>query len=136
MGGAPDLTLRLRDGGLVSILPSEVVLKARSETSGTHRPNGVFVASGPSIRRGTRVSTLSILDVAPTLLHTLGLPLPADLEGRVPEEMFEPQYLRSYPVTFESPVQKAGAMAAQVPSIDPHMEAEMIGQLWALGYME
>lgn len=136
MDGAPDLTLRLRDGGLVSILPSDVVLKARSETSGTHRPNGVFVAAGRSIRRATLTRALSILDVAPTLLHTLGLPLPADLEGRVPEELFEPQYLRSNPVKFESPVQKARAMVAQVPSIDPHMEAEMMGQLRALGYME
>jgi predicted AlkP superfamily phosphohydrolase/phosphomutase len=136
MGAAPDLTLSLRDGGLVSILPSEQLLKPRAEISGTHRPNGVFIAAGPQVRRGVSLSALSILDVAPTLLYALGRPVPEDLEGAVPALLFEPEYFRSHPVTFEKPVSKAAAAAAPAPEVDPRMEADVMSQLRALGYME
>lgn len=132
---APDLTVMLRDGGLVSILPSEVLLKARAKVSGAHRPNGVFVAAGPGIRRGARIPSQSILDVAPLLLYKLGLSIPEDLEGRVNEAVFEPAYLQSHPVRHvdytRPPLESLDASPA-----DPYMEAEVIKQLQALGYME
>jgi predicted AlkP superfamily phosphohydrolase/phosphomutase len=134
MASAPDLTLRLRDGGLVSILPSEMLLKPRSEASGAHRPNGVFIAAGPGIRRGISISRLSILDVAPILLYTMGLPVPEDLEGRVAEALFDPQYFRSHPITFEAPTRSFSA--AKLFEVDPRMETEVMGHLRALGYME
>ncbi len=136
MASAPDLTLSLRDGGLVSILPSDVLLKPRTETTGAHRPNGVLVAAGPGIRRGLALPSLSILDVAPLLLYTLGLPIPEDLEGRMPEGLFEPEYLLSHPVRFEAPTKRPAAMAGSPDGINPQMQAEVIGQLRALGYME
>jgi len=133
---APDLTLSLRDGGLVSILPSGVLVKPRVETTGAHRPNGVFVASGKGMRRGVSLDPTSILDVAPLLLYTLGLPIPEDLEGRVPEELFEQPFLRSHPITFEAPNSLSVPEEPELSEIDPRMEAEVMGQLRALGYME
>ncbi|MEO8592216.1 MAG: alkaline phosphatase family protein [Candidatus Solibacter sp.] len=135
MEHAPDLTLIMRDGGLVSILPSEVLLKHRVETTGAHRPEGVFIAAGRGIRRGVSGAALSILDVAPTLLYALGLPLSADFEGRVPEALIEPAHLRANPVEFAAAQEKAMAVAA-AGELDPRMEAEVMGQLRALGYME
>jgi hypothetical protein len=78
----------------------------------------------------------SILDVAPVILHALGLPVPAELEGRVPEELFEPEYLRSHPIWFDTPGERAFAAAAPSSEIDPRMQAEVVGHLRALGYME
>jgi predicted AlkP superfamily phosphohydrolase/phosphomutase len=136
MASAPDLTLNLRDSGLVSILPSEVLLKARSEPSGAHRPNGVFVATGEGMRRGVSLSSLSILDITPLLLYTLGLPLSEDLEGQVPEALFEPAYFRSHPIVFEAAAGGSSATAEKLAAVDPAMEEEVMGQLRALGYME
>jgi predicted AlkP superfamily phosphohydrolase/phosphomutase len=141
MEAAPDLTLSLRDFGLVSILPSEVLLKPRTETTGAHRPNGVFAAAGPGMREGLSMQRLSILDIAPLLLYTLGLPVPQDLEGRVPEALFQPEYLRIRPVAFEAPTSKSSAGTAKFPEVDlPEMdlriEADVMSQLRALGYME
>ncbi len=136
MASAPDLTLCLRDGGLVSILPSETLLKPRSEIAGAHRPNGVFISTGPGMRRGVSLSGLSILDVTPVLLHQLGLPVPQDLEGQVPEAIFEPGYLRSHPVVFENQAADSQALPAPFPAMDVQMESDVIGQLRALGYME
>jgi len=49
---------------------------------GIHRPEGIFVAYGPSIRSGVQ-ARLSLVDIAPTVLHLVGLPIPADIDGRV-----------------------------------------------------
>jgi predicted AlkP superfamily phosphohydrolase/phosphomutase len=135
MESAPDLTLNLRDGGLVSILPSDVILKRRAEIAGAHRPNGVFVAAGPGIRRGVSTNSLSILDVAPLLLHGLGLSIPEDLEWRLPEAIFEHEFLSSRPVRFAART-RAAAMGAHASAGDLRMDEDVMGQLRALGYME
>jgi len=87
---AADLTLELADGGLVSILASDAPFMSRAETSGTHRRNGIFIARGPGLERGLRLAGLSILDVAPLLLHSLGLEIPAEMEGTLPAGAFDP----------------------------------------------
>ncbi len=133
---APDLTLILRDAGRVSILPSDEIVRPRVEITGAHRPNGVFAAAGRGIRRCTEVAALSILDVAPALLHALGLPVPGELEGRVPAEIFEPEFLRERPVRFEAPQQETLVLAASAGGPNESMDAEIMGQLRALGYME
>ena len=55
---------------------------------GTHRPDGVFVATGPGIASGVEVRC-HIVDCAPTILALLGLRIPDDMEGRVVTEVFE-----------------------------------------------
>jgi predicted AlkP superfamily phosphohydrolase/phosphomutase len=84
---SPDITVRLRDGGFVSILKSNDIVVPREHPDGTHRPNGIFIARGPRIRRGAHTKPLNLLDIAPLLLHLLGIPIPDDLEGRVPTEV-------------------------------------------------
>jgi predicted AlkP superfamily phosphohydrolase/phosphomutase len=50
---------------------------------GDHKPQGLFIAYGPEISRTTPLETISILDLAPTVLHLLGKPIPNYMEGRV-----------------------------------------------------
>jgi predicted AlkP superfamily phosphohydrolase/phosphomutase len=52
-------------------------------TTGSHRIDGVLIATGPRIRPGTRVSGATIFDLLPTWLSLLGQPVPAGLDGRV-----------------------------------------------------
>jgi predicted AlkP superfamily phosphohydrolase/phosphomutase len=49
--------------------------------SGDHRMNGIFIAYGPEIRKGT-LEEHSIFDVCPTFLTILRLPVPADMDGK------------------------------------------------------
>lgn len=51
-------------------------------TSGSHRLEGVIIASGPGIRPGTRLSGATTFDLLPTWLQLLGQPLPEGLQGR------------------------------------------------------
>jgi predicted AlkP superfamily pyrophosphatase or phosphodiesterase len=48
--------------------------------------DGIFIANGPSIKKGLVVERVRNLDVAPTLARLLGLQLP-DTDGRVLEEI-------------------------------------------------
>ncbi len=137
---APDLTLVLRDGGLISILDSDDAVVPRPLPTGTHRPQGVFIARGPRFRAGVRLDEpLSILDVAPTLLDSLGLPIPADMEGRVPVAALDPDALRARPVVVADsaapPIDAPVATDAE-SGLDSEAEAEIVRRLRALGYVD
>jgi predicted AlkP superfamily phosphohydrolase/phosphomutase len=54
--------------------------------SSSHRMKGIFIASGPSIRAGASIENAGLIDLAPTILHLLGLPVPLDMDGRVLSE--------------------------------------------------
>ena len=59
-----------------------------AEMTGHHRPDGIFFALGKPFVAGKQIEEARLLDVAPTLLHLLGLPIPSDMDGRVLEEIF------------------------------------------------
>jgi predicted AlkP superfamily phosphohydrolase/phosphomutase len=59
-----------------------------SEMTGHHRPDGILFGKGAGFRQGEWVEEARLLDLAPTILHLLGLPIPSDMDGRVLEELF------------------------------------------------
>ena len=100
-----------------------------------HRNLGIVAARGPGIRRDERLTGASVLDVAPTVLHLLGLPVGEDMDGRVWLEMFEePRAVERIPSWEAIPGadgrERAGAGVA------PSEAAAAIEQLAALGYVE
>ncbi|MEK6675818.1 MAG: alkaline phosphatase family protein [Planctomycetota bacterium] len=141
MEDAPDLTVTLRDSGFISILRSPHVVKARPDVKGTHRPEGVLIAHGLGFRRGTTVDMQSILDVAPTCLHSLDIPIPSDLEGRVMTDLYDPAFLRAQPVrtgpqTVDPKCAATDATLSESQGLDAESEATVLERLKALGYME
>ena len=135
---APDLLLMLRDGGIISILDADEPIKPRSVPVGCHRMEGVFMAKGPGIRKGSVLDDLSILDVAPLLLYTTDIAVPEDFEGKVPETLFEAGYLERRPITWggRSAIRSADDKNAYQQLFDAKAEAEMAAHLRALGYIE
>lgn len=65
--------------------------------SADHRPVGIFAAAGPRIAPG-RADELSLYDVCPTALALLDQPVPANLDGCVPEEVLDEDWRRAHPV--------------------------------------
>ena len=57
---------------------------------GENKREGLFVATGPSFDQGD-VESLSILDLAPTLLHLRGRRIPGDMDGEVRRDVFAPE---------------------------------------------
>src|SRR6266849_5015245 len=58
---------------------------------GTHQIDGVLYACGPSIKTGVKGLPAEIYDIVPTVLRTMNLPLPDNLDGRVIEDIFIPR---------------------------------------------
>jgi predicted AlkP superfamily phosphohydrolase/phosphomutase len=84
----PDLAVQLADPYVPTFedLPSSLWLHIRQLV---HSDYGVFLAIGPGIRRKRRIDGIEIIDVAPTVLHTLGMAIPKHMPGRVLREIFE-----------------------------------------------
>jgi len=57
--------------------------------SGDHRFYGIFFAYGDNIKEGIQLEGPSIMDLTPTILHLMSLPIPKDMDGKVLEQMFE-----------------------------------------------
>ncbi len=106
--------------------------------SGTHKSaaalDGILVAGGGPFTAGRRVDDASILDVAPTVLHLLGLPIPAGLEGRVLADALDPTWLAAHPVR-PGPA-FAGEAVAAPPASAADLEQRLRDELRALGYVE
>ena len=132
----PDLTLVLHDHGFVSTLNQHPIVWQRPDLAGTHRPEGIFAACGPGIPAGQVLTQQSILDVAATLLYSLGLPIPDDFESRVMETVFEPALLQAQPVRSGPPTQPPPGYTGKRLAPPDAGEAQVIQQLRALGYVE
>jgi hypothetical protein len=97
------------------------------------------MARGPSIVEGVRPNELSILDVAPLLLYSLDLPIPGDMEGRLPNEILKTDALQVQPIRRVAADQMSTNQAPESSgSADFDAEAEeiMMKRLRALGYIE
>jgi predicted AlkP superfamily phosphohydrolase/phosphomutase len=137
MEQAPDITLVLRDFGFVSVRNRAPVVQPRPVAVGTHHPDGIFVAAGHGIDNADG-GLMSILDVPAVMVHSLGLPVPADFEGRVPDELFTTEHMMRHPVRIGAPTQsltEAGAIQ-NTEEMSEEAKEKMYEQLKALGYLE
>ncbi len=98
--------------------------------SGCHRREGMFLAAGPGIVQGIRSEPASILDLAPTIMYLLGLPVPPEMDGKpltdILAQPHEPVYA------------EVGASYAIDPEtgLTPEQTAEIEERLRGLGYLE
>jgi predicted AlkP superfamily phosphohydrolase/phosphomutase len=68
--------------------------------TGTHRMEGMFMLRGNGLKRAYDALDAKIIDMAPTILHLLGLPVPRDMDGKVLTEVFDQQFLGSRAVEY------------------------------------
>lgn len=102
-----------------------------------HEEQGIFLAAGPGFAQGATISGASVLDITPTVLHYLGLPVGKDMDGRVLSEAFTEgrraiggiEYVATHetgaPKTYDVPLPDAG----------PSNRADLEAGLRALGYL-
>ena len=135
MRDAPDLQLVLRDFGFVSVRNILPIVQKRNYVVGTHHPEGVFMAYGPGIEAGKLIGKRHITDVASTLLYSVGLPVPSDLEGVVPPAMFSAEHKAAHPIEIGAATQ-GGANASLSEAMDEDEKKQIMDQLQMLGYME
>jgi len=64
------------------------VLFRKSLWKGNNARNGLFLIYGKGIKKGKKID-IDIYDLAPTILHIFGVPIPSDIDGKVLKEIFE-----------------------------------------------
>jgi predicted AlkP superfamily phosphohydrolase/phosphomutase len=104
--------------------------------SGHHRPDGILILHGPGVKPNTEIEQASILDLAPTILHTMGIAIPLALDGRVLSEAFEEGTPGARPVVYsQADIYKGEPTASDTSSELSEAEtAEVQEKLRGWGY--
>ncbi len=88
----PDINLILDDYNMIAFplfaTDNKIITQQIRGDSGCHRREGIFIARGQAISQSGRLPEANILDLAPTILHLLGQPVPKRMDGRVLTEIF------------------------------------------------
>ena len=76
-------------------------LIGEAETTGSHEtaPDGFLIAYGTNVAPG-EYRRGSVVDVAPTVLYYMGLPIGRDMDGFARTDIFRANYTRDRPVTY------------------------------------
>lgn len=71
------------------------------EVSGTHdnAPDGFLMAYGAPVARGRPLARASAVDVTPTILYFLGLPVGRDMDGYARTDIFQRAFTEERPIT-------------------------------------
>lgn len=104
------------------------------ELPGGHsaHPNGLFIARGPEIAKGGEVVGARLIDIAPTTLHLMGVPILEDMDGRVLTEIFaEESDVRNREIKY----QKLKRKSREHTTISDEDAAQIRERLKALGYV-
>jgi predicted AlkP superfamily phosphohydrolase/phosphomutase len=107
----------------------------KDNVTGRHHSQGLFAAVGPHIVPGS-IPRANIVDVAPTILYALGLPIPPGMDGTVLEEIFSEEYRQAHPLRYEQPQASSREGSEKAPSYSEEEEEEMQRRLRSLGYMD
>ncbi|MGA1467001.1 MAG: alkaline phosphatase family protein [Phycisphaerales bacterium] len=102
-----------------------------------HREHGVLVLSGPGVGHAKTIHAPKLVDIAPTALALLGVPVAKDLDGRPLAEAFEPATTSAELPAIESWEAVDGDAGLHPPDLrlDPFEAHDALQQLVDLGYM-
>jgi hypothetical protein len=112
----------------------EVVEFSLGQLSGGHHPDGICILWGKSIKAGEKLLGASILDVTPTALMLMGLPVARDMDGKPLVEAVDEQLLQTCPVTYRDTYEdKEKSTIDENKEVD--MPEELVKKLKTLGYL-
>jgi len=100
--------------------------------SGGHRREGIFIASGPDLRRSDTWVDVDIVDIMPTVLYLNQLPIPEYVDGRILTPIIQDAIQYPKPVEYTSAYESPNAQSHGYTSEE---EAVIEDHLRALGYL-
>lgn len=104
-------------------------------TQHRHGPPGILLMQGGPVKPGQAIQA-NILDLYPTMLYLLGLPVPKDAAGKVLLDALDPEFVRQHPVR-TIPTYEVFGPAKGLPKgrRESGMNDEELKKLEALGYL-
>jgi hypothetical protein len=102
--GPEDLLLVVSGFGMEPMtVPKRVLARLLGDPriSGTHEraPDGFLLAYGAHVRSG-KLPRGAVVDIAPTILYFLGLPVGRDMDGYARTDLFVPEFTGERPIVF------------------------------------
>lgn len=102
----PDLVLHTDRARYVSFghadFGSNQVIEPSIGQTGHHHMVGVLALNGPGVRQGLLMDEASILDLAPTILHYMGLAVPEYMDGQVLTQAFTDEVNHAHPIRYNN----------------------------------
>lgn len=98
-----------------------------------HRDDGMLIMNGPGVRHRGLIEGAAIQDIAPTVLHTMAMPVPVDMDGQVLEEAFVDGYMEAFPLRLAEPSTTVEASPGN--GYTEEGEKEILERLEGLGYL-
>jgi len=92
-----------------------------------------LIAQGKPFKKGVQIHGARLIDMAPTILHLMGQPVPEDMDGRVLQDLFESAFIEQNPVRAGGSADSEGREGAQYSAEEAAIVEE---RLKALGYIE
>jgi predicted AlkP superfamily phosphohydrolase/phosphomutase len=114
------------------VIPPLPLAGVEESWSSDHRPEGIFVAAGPRMRKSS-TSGLRLYDVCPTALALLERPVPSGLDGRVAQAALDDAFLAAHPVAARG---ESGRREAAEVEYSADEAAAVAAHLKDLGYIE
>jgi hypothetical protein len=111
-------------------------LERKRVKSGDHRDEGIFLASGAQLTAPMEIKEARIIDLTPTILYLLGVPIPPNLDGEVLTQIFADAYLAKHPIQYGHALGANGNGAAPPRDYSAREEAAIKARLQGLGYIE
>src|SRR3989344_4996732 len=88
---SPDLIVEMEEGYIAQEgLGKEPIMLSKQGSaykSADHKANGIFIAKGPNIIKNKKIKNANILDITPTLLYLLNIPISKDIDGKILKEI-------------------------------------------------
>ncbi len=127
---APDIVLDLNEGVRFTSLRAhrDFFRAVRPLGQGTHRRRGILAVAGPSILPGPLETPSSLVDMTPTILALMDIPVPdAAFDGHVIEAIV-PTYRRTSQLPDEEIIEPEDFTSEEVQHIESHLRS--------LGYID
>ena len=110
------------------------ILSDAERISGKHTLTSVLIMAGPSFAKSQQLEGGSVLDVTPTLLYLMGLPVSREMEGNVLMEAFSAEFRSGRTIEW---IDSYGSVPLTEQSgQDQELDAETEEKLRALGYLQ
>lgn len=105
----------------------------RPTTSGHHRLEGILAVFGHAAYRGTRFDNARLVDVLPTLLSVLDVPISLDLEGQTLRGAIDPRFAERHPPGFVDDYGESDPVRGPEES---DLDRNILERLRSLGYIQ
>lgn len=75
-------------------------LEVNIQANARHHPDGIVMLWGSKIKKGEMIEGAQIIDLAPTIFYLMGVPIPADIDGKVLVNAISEKFLKSNPIEY------------------------------------